>query len=168
MSYDFSADEIFEMAEQIERNGARFYRKMAENISDKSIRELLLDFAAMEDDHERVFASMRADLSDKEREPRVFDPEDEAALYLRALADLRVFNEKAEDGFVLPEDLSESEKGIKVFREAIKQEKDSIVFYLGMKGLVPESLGREKIDSIIKEEMKHIRLLSNKLASLKA
>jgi len=168
MSYDFSADEIFEMAEQIERNGARFYRKMAENISDKSIRELLLDFAAMEDDHERVFASMRADLSDKEREPRVFDPEDEAALYLRALADLRVFNEKAEDGFVLPEDLPESEKGIKVFREAIKQEKDSIVFYLGMKGLVPENLGREKIDSIIKEEMKHIRLLSNKLASLKA
>jgi len=168
MSYDFSADEIFEMAEQIERNGARFYRKMAENISDKSIRELLLDFAAMEDRHERVFASMRADLPDKEREPRVFDPEDEAALYLRALADLRVFNEKAEDGFVLPEDLSESEKGIKVFREAIKQEKDSIVFYLGMKGLVPENLGREKIDSIIKEEMKHIRLLSNKLASLKA
>ena len=168
MSYDFSADEIFEMAEQIERNGSRFYRKMAENISDKSIRELLLDFAAMEDDHERVFASMRADLSDKEREPRVFDPEDEAALYLRALADLRVFNEKTEDGFVLPEDLSESEKGIKVFREAIKQEKDSIVFYLGMKGLVPESLGREKIDSIIKEEMKHIRLLSNKLASLQA
>ena len=168
MSYDFSADEIFEMAEQIERNGARFYRKMAEKISDKSIRELLLDFAAMEDDHERVFASMRADLPDKEREPGVFDPEDEAALYLRALADLRVFNEKAEDGFVLPEDLSESEKGIKVFREAIKQEKDSIVFYLGMKGLVPENLGREKIDTIIKEEMKHIRLLSNKLVSLKA
>jgi len=168
MSYDFSADEIFEMAEQIERNGARFYRKMAENISDKSIRELLLDFAAMEDDHERVFASMRADLSDKEREPNVFDPGDEAALYLRALADLRVFNEKAEDGFVLSEDLPEKEKGIKVFREAINQEKDSIVFYLGMKGLVPENLGREKIDSIIKEEMKHIRLLSNKLASLNA
>lgn len=168
MSYDFSADEIFEMAEQIERNGARFYRKMAEKISDKSIGELLLDFAAMEDDHERVFASMRADLSDKEREPNVFDPGDEAALYLRALADLRVFNEKAEDGFVLSEDLPEKEKGIKVFREAINQEKDSIVFYLGMKGLVPENLGREKIESIIKEEMKHIRLLSNKLASLKA
>ena len=168
MSYDFSVDEIFEMAEQIERNGARFYRKMADNISDKSIRELLLDFASMEDGHERVFASMRADLSDKEREPRVFDPEDEAALYLRALADLRVFNEKAEDGFALPEDLPEIEKGIKVFQEAITQEKDSIVFYLGMKELVPENYGREKIDSIIQEEMKHIRLLSNKLASLKA
>ena len=168
MSYDFSADEIFEMAEQIERNGARFYRKMAENIPDKSIRELLLDFAAMEDGHERVFASMRADLPDKEREPMVFDPQDEAALYLRALVDLRVFNEKAEDGFVLPEDLPDREKGTKVFREAINQEKDSIVFYLGMKGLIPENLGKGKIDSIINEEMKHIRLLSNRLASLKA
>ncbi len=28
MSYDFNADEIFEMAEQIEKNGAAFYRKM--------------------------------------------------------------------------------------------------------------------------------------------
>ena len=26
---DFSADEIFEMAQQIERNGARFYRRAA-------------------------------------------------------------------------------------------------------------------------------------------
>ncbi|UCF83727.1 MAG: ferritin family protein [Desulfobacteraceae bacterium] len=167
MSYDFSADEIFEMAEQIERNGAEFYRQMAENISDKAVRELFLDFAAMEDDHEKAFASMRADLSYKEREKRVFDPEGEASLYLRALADMRVFDKKAEEDFVLPAELPEKEKNVKVFREAINREKDSIVFYLGMKGLVPENLGREKIDGIIQEEMKHIRLLSNKLAALK-
>jgi len=29
MSFDFSADEILAMAEQIERNGARFYRRAA-------------------------------------------------------------------------------------------------------------------------------------------
>ena len=167
MSYDFSADEIFEMAEQIERNGARFYRQMAENMSDEPIRKLLLDFAAMEDDHEKAFASMRADLSDKERETMIFDPEEEASLYLRALADIRVFDKKAEEDFALPEELSAREKNIKVFREAISREKDSIIFYLGMKGLVPENLGREKIDNIIHEEMKHIRLLGNKLASLK-
>jgi rubrerythrin len=167
MSYDFSADEILEMAEQIERNGARFYRQMAENISDEPIRKLLLDFAAMEDDHEKVFSSMRADLSDKERETMVFDPAGEASLYLRALADIRVFDKKAEEDFTPPEELPASEKNIKIFREAISREKDSIVFYLGMKGLVPENLGREKIDSIIQEEMKHIRLLSNKLSSLK-
>ena len=34
MSYDFNADEIFEIAEQIERNGAKFYRNAAESIAD--------------------------------------------------------------------------------------------------------------------------------------
>ena len=167
MSYEFSADEIFEIAEQIERNGARFYRQMAENISDMAVRELFLDFAAMEGDHEKVFSSMRADLSDKERETMVFDPEREASLYLKALADMRVFDKKAEEDFVLPAELPEKEKNVKVFREAINREKDSIVFYLGMKELVPENLGRERIDGIIQEEMKHIRLLSNRLAALK-
>jgi hypothetical protein len=36
-----------------------------------------------------------------------------------------------------------------------------------MRELVPKSLGKDKIDAIIREEMKYIRLLSNKLASLK-
>ena len=35
MSYNFNADEIFEIAEQIERNGANFYRTAAENITDE-------------------------------------------------------------------------------------------------------------------------------------
>ncbi len=166
MGYEFNVDEIFEIAEQIERNGAMFYRQMAENFPDVAVRELLLDIAAMEDDHEKVFISMRADLSDKEREPTVFDPEGESALYLRALADLRVFDAKATDDFVLPEELAEKEKMKKVFHEAINREKDSIVFYLGMKELVQESPGKEKIDYIIGEEMKHIRLLSNRLMSL--
>jgi len=112
MGYDFNADEIFEIAEKIERNGAMFYRQMAGNISDVPIRQLFLDLAAMEDEHEKVFISMRADLSDKERE---------SALYLRALADLRVFDEKATDDFVLPGELTEKEKMKKVFREAINR-----------------------------------------------
>lgn len=164
MSYDFNVDEVFEMAEQIERNGAKFYRRMAENISDISIRELFLDLAAMEDEHEKTFVSMRKDLSDQELKPTVFDPEREAALYLRALADLRIFDKEGKEDFILPEDLPEGEKTRKVLRVAIDLEKDSIAFYLGMKELVPERLGKNKIGDIIKEEMGHIRLLSNRLS----
>jgi rubrerythrin len=160
MSYDFNADEVFEMAEQIERNGVRFYREAAENISDASVRQLFLDLAAMEAEHEKVFASMRADLPDEEREPTVFDPEGEAALYLRALADLQVFGEEAEEDFIPSGDLPEKEKIRKILRAAIGLEKESIVFYLGMKELVPARFGKDKIDKIIREEMGHIRLLS--------
>jgi rubrerythrin len=36
-----------------------------------------------------------------------------------------------------------------------------------MKDLVPDYLGKEKLDEIIKEEMKHIRILNDKLIDLK-
>ena len=53
-----------------------------------------------------------------------------------------------------------------VLHTAIGLERDSIVFYLGMKELVPENFGKDKIDGIIKEEMGHIKLLSNRLSLL--
>ena len=36
-----------------------------------------------------------------------------------------------------------------------------------MKELVPERLGKDKVDAIIKEEMDHIRILAGKLKDLK-
>ena len=101
MSFDFNADDILEMAEQIEQNGAKFYRKSADGVNDPSSRQLLLNLAAMEDEHEKTFAAMRADLSAAEKETHTFDPENEAALYLkltycsqRSLADQK--NDKAD------------------------------------------------------------------------
>jgi len=157
MAYEFNADEIFEMAEQIERNGASFYRKAAESIDDPAGKKLLLNFAAMEDEHEKTFAALRKDLSEKEKTATTFDPDGEAALYLKALADTRVFFEKKIDTSTME----------KILREAILAEKDSIVFYLGMKEMVAEKFGKTKIDAIIKEEMAHIKLLSGKLVALK-
>jgi len=145
---------------RLKKNGVRFYREAAENMSDASARQIFLDLAAMEAEHEKVFASMRADLADKEREPTVFDPEGEAALYLRALADLQVFGKEGEEDFILSEDLPEQEKIRKILRAAIGLEKESIIFYLGMKELVPAKSGKDKIDKVIREEMGHIRLLS--------
>jgi len=54
-----------------------------------------------------------------------------------------------------------------ILKSAIEAEKDSIIFYLGMKDAVPEKLGKDKIEAIIKEEMGHVRLLSSELAGLK-
>jgi len=157
MTYDFNADEIFEMAEQIERNGASFYRRSAESIAEPAEKKLLLDLAAMEDEHEKTFADLRAGLSEKEKFTTLFDPDGETALYLRALADTRVFFKKKID-------MSSMEE---ILKKAILAEKDSIVFYLGMKEIVPVNSGKTKIDVIIKEEMVHIKLLSSKIVALK-
>ncbi|UCD14606.1 MAG: ferritin family protein [Thermoplasmatales archaeon] len=157
MGYEFNADEVFEVAEEIERNGAKFYRSVADSVSDRNNRKLLNDLAEMEDEHEQTFKTMRSQLSQDEKIVTTFDPEGESEKYLRALADTRVFYEKEIDANSLEE----------IYKTAITAEKDSIVFYLGMRDIVPEHLGKQKLDGIIKEEMGHIRLLSKELLELK-
>lgn len=157
MAYDFTAKEIFEMAKQIERNGVAFYQKAAQSVSNADEKAMLLDLAKMEEDHEAAFVKMEADLKEQESAPAVFDPENEAVQYLKSLADTRVFFEKEID-------LSSMKS---ILKSAITAEKDSIVFYLGMKDLVPGKFGKDRIDAIIKEEMGHIRLLGRKLVAVR-
>lgn len=163
MSITFNAFEIFEMAEQIERNGVKFYRKAAEALSDRDIRQTLSDLADMEAEHEETFAGMRKQLSDQERELRVFDPENETALYLQAMADGHVFDLKKDPS----RQLTGKESVEDILQTAIGAEKDSIVFYLGLKDFVPAGAGKDKVEQIIKEEMSHIAVLNRKLAALK-
>jgi len=157
-----TTDEIFEMAEQIERNGARFYRRAAQGFTDSRARQLMLDLAAMEDEHEKVFVGMRAELLQQEREPRVADPYGEAILYVRGMADGHVFDVRTDPS----ERLTGKETMEEILRTAIGLEKDSIVFYLGIKEIVPERLSKQRIDDILKEEMGHIAALSKEMASL--
>lgn len=156
MYYKFNAEEILEIAEQIEQNGYAFYRKAADAAQDPDIKQFLLELAEMEVSHEKTFINMKSQLSNIEKAEAVFDPNDETALYLKALSDTRVFYQKEID-------ISSAEE---VLKEAIQAEKDSIVFYLGMKEMVPPTLGKDRIENIIKEEMKHIQILAAKLTSL--
>lgn len=161
MSIPFNADEIFEIAEQIERNADRFYRRAAQGTDDSRLRERLLHLADMENQHEKILAAMRTELSPQEREPTVPDPWGEAVLYLRGIADGHVFDVKRDP----VEWLTGKETNEDVLKAAIGYEKDSIVFYLGLKEMVPGGVGKDKIDAIVKEEMTHIAILSNELAS---
>lgn len=157
MSIDFNADEVFEIAEQIEKNGAKFYRNVAKKIKDINKKQLLINLAEMEDEHEITFKTLRSELSIDEKIQSTFDPEGDSERYLRALADTRIFYEKDVDTTSLKE----------ILKSAITAEKDSIVFYLGIKDVVPVHLGKQKLDDIIKEEMGHISLLSKELIELK-
>ena len=163
MSITFNAFEIFEMAEQIERNGVKFYRKAAQSISDQDVRQTLVDLADMEAEHEETFAGMRKQLSDRERELRVFDPENEVALYLQAMANGHVFDLKKDPG----EQLTGTETVEDILKLAIDAEKDSIVFYLGLKDFVPAKAGKDRVEAIIKEEMGHIAVLNRRLPASK-
>jgi rubrerythrin len=163
MSITFNADEIFEMAEEIERNAGKFYRKAAGIASDKATKKLLLDLAEMEDNHLGIFQSMRRKLGAQEKEQTAFDPDNEALLYLQAMADTH-----GAEGKISPtQELTGKETMQEIFKIALNAEKDSVFFYFGMRSFVPEKNSRDKVEKIINEEIGHITVLHQKLLALK-
>ena len=163
MSITFNADEIFEMAEEIERNGAKFYREAAEKSSDADVKKMLQELAVMEDGHEKTFIQMRKELSDAEREQATFDPDNEVAQYLQTLAYFH-----GTEGKVSPtEKLTGQESMTEILKIALQAEKNSIAFYVGIKDLVPGKAGKDKIQSIIFEEMAHVSTIGGKLQAIK-
>jgi len=162
MPITFNSNEIFEMAEEIERNGAIFYRKAAQNTSDDQTKQMLLDMADMEDRHLKTFKEMREQLSGQEKGWTSFDPDNQSALYLQAMADARGY-----EGKITPsKELTGNETTKEIIEIALNSEKESVVFYFGLKSLVPAKAGRDKVVEIIMEELKHITTLLNKLQSL--
>ena len=162
MGITFNAEEIFEMAEEIERNGAKFYRQTASNASDKETKQMLLDMAAMEDGHLKTFEEMREQLSGQEKGWTIFDPDNQSVLYLQAMADARGY-----EGKITPtKELTGNETLREILEIALNSENESVVFYLGLKGLVPVRAGGDKVEAIIMEELSHITTLLKKLKSL--
>ena len=161
MSITFNADEIFAMAIEIEQNGARFYRKAAENASDKNIKQALLRFAIMEDAHEIIFESMINQIR-QESTKVVYDPDGVAEAYLRAIADSRGWEGKASPD----EELTGDETIEEVIHSALRAEKESVAFYAGLKEIVPSEEGKLQVEAIIREEMTHVALLTKMLADL--
>ncbi len=161
MSAKFSIDEVFEMAEQIERNGQRFYREAEKTIrSNYKIQKLMSLLANMEANHEKVFANMR-ELVLKSSDMRSilnpeFDPDGSVSIYLHSIVEGKIF-----DLNTIPNIENRSPEDI--LKMAIEREKDSIIFYLGIKDLVSEDFGQDKVDQIIREEMSHIVYLSKEL-----
>jgi rubrerythrin len=161
MAINFNVDEIFEMAEQIERNGTVFYREAARKTGDMATQKMFMNLAAMEDGHLHIFQEMRKHLDVSDKEPTTFDPEGEAVLYLQAMADGHGTEGKRDRLNKLTGDETIRE----VFEIAIDAEKNSIVFYTALKELVSET-GVDKVENIISEELGHLAVLKTQLAQL--
>jgi len=152
MAYEFNVDEMFEMAIRIEENGARFYRKAAQLQSDPLNREMLEKLETMENRHKQTFEKMRDQVSGLEKRATVFDPAGEASQYLIAMAD----SHRGEGNPTVADSLTGEESIAEIVDMAIGLEKESILFYLGLKDLVPPDYGQDKLDRIIGEERQHI------------
>jgi rubrerythrin len=154
----FNADEILAIAEQIEQNGAAFYDEAAARATQPELQRLLSELAQWEGEHRHVFASMRGELTEREREPITYDPDGQLVDYLKVIADQQVFSRGRTPLSLLGDPPDEG----RIIRAAIALEHESIAFYAAMTPVLPPRLGRPRLAAIIQEEYSHIVRLSGK------
>lgn len=162
MAVKYNAAEVLEMALEIERNGHRFYRSAAAATEEPEARKLLNRLAEMEDDHRELFIQLKNELPERAAPGVPYDPNAEVSGYLRAAADTHVFNVSR----AAPDDLAEAGSTADILRVAIQFEKDSVIYFLGLRDLVPVDMGREQVERLVREEMDHLAELSRQLERL--
>ena len=147
----FSGSEIITLGIEIEKNGRDFYQTLAGQLRSSSVKEVLKFLADEEEKHINVFKKILAE-ADKFGEPALLS--DEYLGYMSSLADNYVFTQK-DKGREIAQAIATDEKAIDM---GMGFEKDSILFYEGMKKTVAESQAKI-VDELIREEQKHFRKL---------
>jgi rubrerythrin len=159
MDDELNAYEIIEIAEKIERNGAKFYRRAAVVCNDPELSTFFVELAQWESRHIDIFRRMKGQLAEHNWEKGHIAPGRIESMNARTMAGLAVFGIHPDPA----DELTGHESKKDILRLAIGKEKDSIVYYEGLKDFVPREADKEVIDEVIQEEMKHVRILTQSL-----
>lgn len=164
MLANLTIHDVLEIAQQIERNGAAFYRKAAASTTHDKARRLFAELAQQELEHEQVFAAMSKSLGSSTKLATGGSPQpanggagktEAHSLSPTAIAGLAVFGIRPDPA----EQFTGKESLAEILHSAIAKEKDSIVFYIGLKDFLADNNDKAQTDQIIDEEMHHIYIL---------
>ena len=147
----FAGSEIVEIGIQIEKNGMDFYNTLVNQRKASKAKAVFEYLAKEEEKHIAVFQNL-LDSVNKYDPPESFPGE--YFSYMNTLASEHVFAQKGQ-GVNTAKNVTNDKDAIKL---GIGFEKDSIVFYEGMKKVIPED-DCKVIDAIIKQEQNHLKQL---------
>ncbi|HLD82591.1 MAG TPA: ferritin family protein [Candidatus Omnitrophota bacterium] len=149
----FAGSEIVEIGIQIEKNGRDFYNTLEKKSKNQRASEMFKYLAGEEEKHIKIFQEI---LDKTEKYEPIGLYADEYFAYMNALASEYVFTKENKG--------EEIAKTMKSDKEAVNMgigfEKDSIIFYEGMKKAVPE-YDLKIVDELIMQEQRHLRILSD-------
>lgn len=160
MTRELTAYEVLEMAERMERNAAKFYRKAAGMCDDPRICKLLGEIAQWEKRHVQIFAEMKEHVSERMWELGHFEPDRVDAS--QASAPPLVFGDHDEPSQKMVPGRSKAD----ILRMAIQKEKDAIAYYTRLSEFVLGEGNVEAIEDIIREENRHVRILTQSLEQI--
>jgi len=147
----FAGSEVVELGIQIEKNGQDFYNTLSAQAKSDKAKGLFEYLAGEEARHIQVFKKILEKTT--KYEPAGLDA-DEYYAYMNSLASEHVFTQKDKG--------AEIAKKVKSDKEAVQMgigfEEDSIIFYMGLKKIVPE-YDQATLGQLIQQEEQHLRQL---------
>jgi rubrerythrin len=154
--------EVFQIAMQVERNGAEFYRRAAKLYDNLLVSDVLNRLSKWE--HENLGATRRmyARFVRHSRKHGIYRHgklETPEGVLMAGLAGFGIHPDPADE-------LSGHESCIQVLNFAVQKERDAVVFYTGLKGFMDDPNEHENIDEVINEEIRHITYLEQAIQQL--
>lgn len=161
MAQVFNANEVFDIGVQIEKNGNDFYLAAEKRTSDPFLKTMFAQLAAWEDNHVKLFEQLRASLPINADSLLEYDPDNMIHLYLKAVADNKLYMNQDYA-------IDSCKTSLDILKKALDFERESVVLYSSMKELVPQNMGKDEIDKLVIEELKHVGQLTKEINKLQA
>jgi rubrerythrin len=150
MPNTFSADELFQIAMELEEMGQLFYEALAASAGDVHMVDLFHRLVAQEAEHYRKFKRLREEYAGRRKELTLEERE-----FAQKLLNSRVIPNSEE-----ARRMARSANASKALDLAIEMEENSIAFYRELTGGV-EPKDRDTLRQIIQEEQAHVVTLRN-------
>lgn len=160
MAQVFNADEVFDIGVQIEKNGRAFYLAARDRTQDPVLKKMFNDLATWEANHIELFENLRKTVASDANRQIQFDPDNMIHLYLKAVADQHLFVNQGNA-------IDSCKTVLDIMKKALEFEREAVVLYSSMKEVVSEGLGKNEIDKLINEELKHVGQLTNEISKLR-
>jgi rubrerythrin len=148
----FAGSEVVDLALQVEKNGRDFYNAVAAN-SRKDKPRQLFEFLAQEEERHIITFQKLMEKVEKYDPPEVYA--DDYIAYMNALASEHIFTRQGQG----VEQAKKASTDLDAVSLGIKFESDSIIFYEGMKQMVPV-YDHKILNEIIEQEKMHLVKLS--------
>jgi len=148
---DFSITEIIKMAILIEQSGYAFYDNALRNkhLKPKG-KELLEKLRDQEKQHEHFFENIQ---NQPDLEAIDLGPDQEIVNdYLKAIINYRIFDNP--DAAI--KRVNEAENELQLVKIAIDFEKDTLLYFQGIRDIIKDSRAKDILEKIIREEISHI------------
>ena len=148
MAKVFYLSEVVNFAVAREQEAYNLYQQLSEEVQDQTAKMMFQHLMQEEMKHKEFYKEMLEHI-EKEQTPRVAEDSEYVAYMQEMIAEARTAKRLSAD------DIRDVAAAVSY---AMEREKDSIMFYVGLKNFVPEH-AYAAINKIIAEEGRHLALL---------